>query len=48
LPLTRIAQIAYAADPAVANVSQLLINGAASDLVPPASGVVKAGLVAVN
>jgi len=48
LPLTRIAQIAYAADPAVTNVSQLLINGAASDLVPPASGVVKAGLVAVN
>jgi uncharacterized phage protein gp47/JayE len=48
LPLTRIAQIAYAADPAVANVSQLLINGAASDLVPPPSGVIKAGLVAVN
>jgi phage-related baseplate assembly protein len=48
LPLTRIAQIAYAAHPAVTNVSQLLINGATSDLVPPASGVVKAGLVAVN
>ncbi len=48
LPLTRIAQVAYAAHPAVTNVSQVLINGAASDLVPAASGVVKAGLVAVN
>ena len=30
------------------NVSQVLINGIAFDLVPPVSGVVKAGLIAVN
>jgi uncharacterized phage protein gp47/JayE len=48
LALTRIAQLAYAASPAVTNVSQLQINGATADLVPPASGVVKAGTVAVD
>ena len=48
LPLTKIAQLAYAADAAIANVSQLEINALAADLTPPISGVVKAGLVAVN
>jgi phage-related baseplate assembly protein len=48
LPLTRLAQVAYAADEAVTNVSQLLANGFAHDITPDASGVVKAGIVAVN
>ncbi len=48
LPLTRLAQIAYGANPSVTNVAQLQINGVAGDLVPPLSGVVKAGVVAVS
>ncbi len=48
LPLTKLAQIAYAASSSVTNVAQLQINGATSDLVPPLSGVVKAGVVAVS
>jgi uncharacterized phage protein gp47/JayE len=48
LPLTRIAQIAYSASSAVNNVSQLLANGNASDITPTVSGVVKAGVIAVN
>lgn len=48
LPITRLAQIAYAAHPAVTNVGQLSINGNPADVVPPSSGVVKAGLMVVN
>jgi hypothetical protein len=48
LPLTKIAQLAYAADAAITNVSQLEINTIAADLTPPATGVVKAGIVTVN
>jgi uncharacterized phage protein gp47/JayE len=48
LPLTRLAQIAYAADATVTNVTQLSANGDASDIAPDASGVVKAGTIAVN
>lgn len=48
LPLTKIAQLAYAADASITNVSQVEINAAAADLAPPVSGVVKAGIVAVN
>jgi uncharacterized phage protein gp47/JayE len=48
LPLTRIAQIAYSASSAVINVNQLLANGNASDITPTVSGVVKAGVIAVN
>jgi uncharacterized phage protein gp47/JayE len=48
LPLTRLAQVAYAADGSVINVSQLLVNGDVNDVIPGASGVVKAGLIAVN
>ena len=48
LPLTRIAQVAYATDPAVTNVSQVLINGASADVVPASTGVVKSGVVAIN
>jgi hypothetical protein len=48
LPLTRLAQIAYSASPAVINVSQLLVNGSPSDITPTASSVIKAGIIAVN
>ena len=48
LPLTKLAQIAYSASPAVINVSTLLTNGSASDLTIPITGVVKAGVIAVN
>ncbi len=48
LPLTKLAQIAYGASASVTNVAQLQINSVTSDLVPPLSGVVKAGMVAVS
>ena len=48
LPLTRLAQIAYSASPAVINVSALQANGSASDIGVSASGVVKAGIIAVD
>jgi uncharacterized phage protein gp47/JayE len=48
LPLTKLAQISYEADPNVVNVGQLEINGASADLVPSPNGVVKAGTIAVN
>jgi len=48
LPLTKVAQVAYAAHPAVVNVSALSINGGTADLTPPASGVIKAGVIAVS
>jgi uncharacterized phage protein gp47/JayE len=48
LPLTKLAQIAYAASPDVMNVGQLLVNSSTGDVTPSASGVVKAGVVAVS
>jgi hypothetical protein len=48
LPLTKLAQIAYSASPTVVNVSAVLTNGSASDLTVPITGVVKAGVIAVN
>jgi phage-related baseplate assembly protein len=48
LPLTRLAQIAYSASEAVVNVSAVLANGSAGDITVPATGVVKAGVIAVN
>ena len=47
LPLSRVAAIAYGADPSITNVSQLSINGA-GDLVPAASGIIKPGTVTVD
>jgi uncharacterized phage protein gp47/JayE len=47
LPLSRIAAIAYGADPSITNVSQLSINGA-GDLRPSASGIIKLGTVTVD
>jgi uncharacterized phage protein gp47/JayE len=48
LALTRLAQVAYDAWPAVNNVSGLTINGSGADLVVGATGVVKAGQVVVS
>ncbi len=48
LPLTRLAQIAYSAGEAVVNVGAVLANGSAGDITVPATGVVKAGVIAVN
>ena len=48
LPLTRISQVAYAADPAVLNVSQVQANGASADVRPPRTGVIKAGSVTLS
>lgn len=48
LPLTKLAQLAYSASPAVANVSSIAINAMTQDLTPSISGVIKAGIVAVS
>ena len=48
LPISRLAQLAYDADPAVINVTALGINGVNADLVPPVTGVIKASGVVVN
>jgi phage-related baseplate assembly protein len=47
LPWSRLTQMAYQASPQVANVTGVLLNGSTGDLVPPASGVVKAAPVMV-
>ena len=48
LPVSRLAQLAYAAYPGIANASQLQINSAYADVVPLTSGVIKTGLISVN
>ena len=48
LALTRLAQIAYSANPSVINVSALLINSASDDLPAVPTSVIKTGTVAVN
>lgn len=48
LPLTRLAQLAYSASPAVNNVTAISLNGQADDVVVPSNGVVKAGSVVVS
>ena len=47
LPWSRLAQVAYGASPYVGNVFGVLLNGAATDIVPGPAGVVKAGSVTV-
>lgn len=47
LSYTRLAQLAYDASGAVTNISTLLLNGGAADLVPPLFGAVRAGTVTV-
>jgi hypothetical protein len=48
LPISRIAQLAYAVSGAISNVTQVQLNAASIDITPPANGVVKVGLVTVN
>jgi uncharacterized phage protein gp47/JayE len=48
LPLTRLAQLAYAADPSITNVAAILLNGTTSDLAPGPAGLIKAGIIQVN
>lgn len=48
LPWSHLTQMAYAADPAVNNVTAVLLNTTTSDLVPQASGLIKSGTVQVN
>ncbi len=48
LPYTRLAQLAYAADPNVTNVTALTLNGGTADLVPNAASLIKAGTIQVN
>ncbi len=48
LPLTKLAQIAYSASPDVVNVSEITANGSPSDLSVGSTGVIKAGIIAVN
>lgn len=48
LPVSRIAGLAYATDPAVANVTLISINGGPYDLAPPANGVVRLAALVVN
>jgi uncharacterized phage protein gp47/JayE len=48
LPASRIAQVIYSAFPQVTNVTNILINGQASDLIVPATGLARAGIVTVN
>jgi uncharacterized phage protein gp47/JayE len=48
LPLTKLAQVAYAASPSIINVSQVLANGDVNDITPTPTGVIKVGTLAVN
>jgi uncharacterized phage protein gp47/JayE len=49
-PLTwsRIVQVAYSADANVINVTNVLLDGGTSDLIPPSYAVLKAGTITVN
>ena len=48
LPLTRIAQIVYAVDASIVNVSTITLNGATADIPATLTQVIKAGTVVVN
>ena len=48
LALTRLAQLAYDAVPQITNVTDVTINGVATDLIVPPAGVVKAATVVVS
>ncbi|MBV8399016.1 MAG: baseplate J/gp47 family protein [Acetobacteraceae bacterium] len=48
LSLTRLAQVAYAADPGVQNVTNLLINGGGADLLAPPAGAIKVSSMVVS
>ena len=48
LPVSRLAQLAYAAAPALTNVSAISINAATGDLIPPDRTVIKPGTIVVS
>jgi len=48
LAASRIVQIAYAAAPGITNVTNVALNGQASDVVVPSSGAVKVGTIVVS
>jgi uncharacterized phage protein gp47/JayE len=48
LPVSRLAQVAYDANSAVINVTQLQVNGGMTDLSPGGTGIIKAGIVSVS
>ena len=48
LPITRIAQLAYAASTSVNNVTGITLNGQSVDVIVPLAGVVKAETIVVN
>lgn len=48
LPVTRVAQVAYAADPQIQNVTNVQINDSPFDLLPSPTSVIKASSVTVN
>ena len=48
LPLARLVQVAFDADPAVINVGAITINGVSADLAPPATGLVRVSSVLVT
>ena len=47
LPTSRLAAIAFAADPTITDVTAIAINGA-GDLLPAASGIIRPGTITVN
>ena len=46
--VTRVAQSAYLAGQAIENITEVLLNGLSSDVLPPTRTVVKAGTVVVT
>jgi uncharacterized phage protein gp47/JayE len=48
LPYSRLAQVAYDADPNITNVSSITLNSGTSDLVPTESQVVRAGTISIT
>jgi uncharacterized phage protein gp47/JayE len=48
LPFSRLAAIAYAADPAVTNVTNITLDGGTGDLAPPPGAVIKPGPITVT
>ena len=48
LSRSRIAQLAHDADAAVLSVGTITLNGGTADIAPPATGVIKPGIVTVG
>ena len=48
LPFSRVTQVAFAASPAITNVTAVLVNGGTADLAPTSIGVIRANSVVVS